>query len=44
VGWTRTSIAQGARVEVVIAPLKDGEHGGWCRTVTMLDTGRKLEC
>ena len=22
----------------------DGTHGGWCRGVTLLDSGKKLEC
>ena len=43
-GWTRTSIAQGSRIEVVIAPLRNGDHGGWCRTVKLPDVGRMLEC
>jgi len=43
-GWTRTAIKVGDRVSVVVAPLRDGTHGGWCRGVTLLDSGRKLEC
>ena len=43
-GWTRTSIKVGDRVSVVVAPLRDGTHGGWCRGVTLLDSGKKLEC
>ena len=42
-GWTRTSLKVGDRVSVVVAPLRDGTHGGWCRGVT-LDPGKKLEC
>jgi hypothetical protein len=43
-GWTRTSLKAGDRVSVVVAPLRDGTHGGWCRGVTLIDTGKKLEC
>jgi hypothetical protein len=43
-GWTRTSLKVGDRVSVVVAPLRDGTHGGWCRGVTLIDSGRKLEC
>jgi hypothetical protein len=42
-GWTRTSLKVGDHISVVVAPLRDGTHGGWCRGVT-LDSGRKLEC
>jgi len=34
----------GDRVSVVVAPLRDGSHGGWCRGVTLLHSGKKLEC
>ena len=34
----------GDRVSVIVAPLRDGTHGGWCRGVTLLDSGKKLEC
>jgi hypothetical protein len=43
-GWTRTSIKVGDRVSVLVAPLRDGTHGGWCRGVTLLESGKKLEC
>ena len=43
-GWTRTSIKVGDRIAVVVAPLRDGTHGAWCRGVTLLDSGKKLEC
>jgi hypothetical protein len=43
-GWTRTSIKVGDRLSVVVAPLRDGTHGGWCRGVTLLESGQKLEC
>ena len=43
-GWTRTSIKIGDRVSVIVAPLRDGTHGGWCRGVTLLESGKVLEC
>jgi hypothetical protein len=43
-GWTRTAIRVGDRVSVVVAPLRDGTHGGWCRGLTLVASGRKLEC
>ena len=43
-GWARTSLKVGDRISVVVAPLRDGTHGGWCRGVTLVDSGRKLEC
>ena len=43
-GWTRTSIKVGDRVSIVVAPLRDGTHGGWCRGVTLLESGEVLEC
>jgi len=43
-GWTRASIKVGDRVSVLVAPLRDGTHGGWCRGVTLLDSDKKLEC
>ena len=43
-GWTRTSIRVGDRVSVVVAPLRDGTHGGWCRGLTLEASGKKLEC
>lgn len=43
-GWTRTSLKAGDRVAVVVAPLRDGTHGGWCRGVTLIESGKKLEC
>lgn len=43
-GWTRTSIKVGDRLAVVVAPLRDGTHGGWCRGVTLVASGKKLEC
>ena len=43
-GWTRTSLKVGDLVSVVVAPLRDGTHGGWCRGVTLIESGKKLEC
>jgi hypothetical protein len=43
-GWTRTSVRVGQRVEVVAAPLRDGGHGAYCESVTLLDSSKKLEC
>ena len=43
-GWTRTMVLVDDRVEVTAAPLRDGGRGGYCRSVTLLDKGTKLEC
>jgi len=43
-GWTRTSVRVDQRVEVVAAPLRDGGHGAYCRGVTLLESGKRLEC
>ena len=43
-GWTRTSVRVGERVEVVAAPLRDGGHGAYCQSVTLLGSGKKLDC
>ena len=43
-GWTRTALKAGDHISVVVAPLRDGTHGGWCRGVTLLESGKKLEC
>lgn len=42
-GWTRKSLNPGDRVSVEFAPLRDGSHGGGLKTVTLLDTGQKLQ-
>jgi hypothetical protein len=42
-GWTRNSIKPGDRVSVEFSPLRDGSHGGGLKSVTLLDTGQKLE-
>ena len=43
-GWTRTTVRVDDRVEVTAAPLRDGGRGGYCRGVTLLDKGTKVEC
>jgi Family of unknown function (DUF6152) len=43
-GWTRTSMRVGDRVELVVAPLRDGGHGGYCRGVMLTASGSRLEC
>jgi hypothetical protein len=42
-GWTRNSIKAGDNVSVEFNPLRDGSHGGGLNSVTLLDTGQKLE-
>jgi hypothetical protein len=42
-GWTRKSLNPGDRVSVDYFPLRDGSHGGGLQSVTLLDTGQKLE-
>ena len=42
-GWTRKSLKPGDRVGVDFHPLRDGSHGGGLTSVTLLDTGQKLE-
>ena len=42
-GWTRNSIKAGDHVSVEFNPLRDGSHGGGLNSVTLLDTGQKLE-
>jgi hypothetical protein len=42
-GWTRHSLNPGDRVSVEFSPLRDGSHGGGLNSVTLLDTGQKLE-
>ena len=43
-GWTRTSVGLEQRVEVVAAALRDGGHGAYCQSVTLLESRKKLEC
>ena len=42
-GWSRKSLNPGDRVSVVFNPLRDGSHGGGLNSITLLDTGKKLE-
>jgi hypothetical protein len=42
-GWTRKSLNPGDRVSIDFYPLRDGSHGGGLQSVTLLDTGQKLE-
>jgi hypothetical protein len=42
-GWTRNSIKPGDHVAVEFNPLRDGSHGGGLNSVTLLETGQKLE-
>ena len=42
-GWTRTSLKQNDRVEMTVAPLRDGNHGGLLRQVKLVDTGQILD-
>ena len=39
-GWTRQAIKAGDKVTVQINPLRDGEHGGGFKQVTIVDTGK----
>jgi len=41
-GWKRTSLKPGDKVEVEINPLRDGKRGGGFRKVTMAETGETL--
>ena len=41
-GWTRHALKAGDRVDVEINPLRDGQHGGSLRKVTLSDTGQVL--
>lgn len=43
-GWRRTSLNASDRVVVVAAPLRDGGHGGYCQSVTLVESGKRLEC
>lgn len=42
-GWTRHSVKPGDRVSVEYHPLHDGSHGGGLNSITLLETGQKLE-
>ncbi len=41
-GWTKHSLAPGDRVVVELNPLRDGQHGGSFRKMTMVQTGQVL--
>ncbi len=41
-GWAHNSIKAGDRVSVEFKPLRDGSHGGFLKSITLLDTGQKL--
>lgn len=41
-GWTRKALKPGDRVDVEINPLRDGQHGGSLKKVTLVDTGQVL--
>jgi hypothetical protein len=42
-GWNKRSLVAGDRVQVRLAPLRDGSPGGLMRKITKLDTGQVLE-
>ena len=39
-GWAHNSIKAGDRVSVEFKPLRDGSHGGFLKSITLLDTGQ----
>jgi len=41
-GWTRRSLQPGDRVVVDLAPLRDGNHGGSLKKLTIVATGAVL--
>ena len=41
-GWTRHALSAGDKVNVEINPLRDGQHGGALRKITVLATGQVL--
>jgi Family of unknown function (DUF6152) len=43
-GWTRTTLTAGDRVDVSISPMRDKSKGGACRQLALLDKSVKLEC
>jgi hypothetical protein len=43
-GWSGSALHTGQLVEITLAAMRDGSHGGACRTVKTLDTGRSLDC
>jgi hypothetical protein len=43
-GWTYSSLKPGQRVAIAVSPMRDGTHGGACRTVTWLDKNTTQDC
>ena len=43
-GWTRRSVSADDEVEVTLNPLRSGDPGGACVSVTVLATGHTLDC
>ncbi len=41
-GWTKHSLSPGDRVVVELNPLRDGQHGGSFRKMTLVATGQVL--
>ncbi len=41
-GWSKRSVKTGDRVLVDLNPLRDGQHGGGFRKLTLADTGQVL--
>ena len=41
-GWTRHALSVGDKVNVEINPLRDGQHGGSLKKITVLATGQVL--
>jgi hypothetical protein len=41
-GWSRTSVKPGDRIEVEMNPLRDGKHGGGFKSLKLSDTGQVL--
>jgi hypothetical protein len=39
-GWAHNSFKPGDRVSVEFKPLRDGSHGGFLKSITLLDTGQ----
>lgn len=42
-GWTKSSVKKGDKVELDIAPARDGRPYGTLRVLTFQDTGRQLK-
>jgi hypothetical protein len=41
-GWTKHTLSPGDRVVVELNPLRDGQHGGSFRKMTMVQTGQVM--